>query len=77
VSGLDPVDIDVVIGKDGTPYGSYADCTILETEFVDDFSHKFMNNAMTATRTIVSVNVEQQTWTGIYPIFVLYNGIIV
>lgn len=64
VCGLDPVDVDVVVGEYGAAYGSDADGLVLNAEFVDDFGEYLVNDAVGASGTVVCVRVQEESRAG-------------
>jgi hypothetical protein len=69
VSGLDPVNVDIVVCKNGTSHGSNTDSGVFEAELVKNFGYQFVNDAMAATGAVVSVDVEQQSGAAVGFIF--------
>ena len=60
VGGLNPVDVDVVVCKDGASYGSHADGAVFETQLGYHFGDELVHHAVAAAGAVVGVDVEQQ-----------------
>jgi hypothetical protein len=54
VTGLHVADIEIVIGKDGATHRVHQDCAVLDAKIDYRFGNELVENAVAATRTIVS-----------------------
>ena len=73
MGSLLPVDIQIVIGKDGTTHRRNTHGFLLHAHFLDDLSHEFMYHTMRTTGAVVHVVVVHQCRFLIYQILWCYN----
>ena len=69
MGSLDPVDVDIVVGEDGTSDRSDSHSLVLDAEFVNDFGQNFVNDTVAAPGTVVSVCLDQKPRTRVNFIF--------
>ena len=67
--GFDPVDINVVVSKNGASYGSDTHGAVFETEFVNYLGYEAVYDAVAAAGTIMCVSFGQQTRTACHNVF--------
>ncbi|OAV74911.1 hypothetical protein Barb7_01529 [Bacteroidales bacterium Barb7] len=75
MSRLYPVDVNVVVGKDGATYGGNANHFLLQLHVSDNFGNQFVDDTVTAPRTIVHRIVIHQLRLAVHPILRLYDFI--
>ena len=73
MSGLDPVDVDVVVGEHGTAHRSDAHGFLGHAHLVEQLSHKTVHHAMAAARAVVCMIFCKKPRTGIYLVLRLDN----
>jgi hypothetical protein len=70
---LNPVYIQIIIGKDRTSNGADADGLVCQLHLFNDFRYKFVNHAVAAARTIVHGAVVHQRRLLVNDILGVYN----
>ena len=61
VGSFNPVDVNIIIGEDGTTHRRNAHSAVSESHFFNQFGYEFMNNTVAAARAIVHVIVVHQS----------------
>ena len=69
MTGFNPIDIHIAVGKYGTAYRTDGNGVFLHAHLLDDFSHQFMNYTMAATRAVVHRRLVHQRWFAVDSIF--------
>ena len=69
VSGLKPVDVDVVVGENGATYRRNADSLFLQSHFFDNLGNEFVHNTMATAWAVVHVSVVEKARFLINPVF--------
>ena len=69
MSSLNPVDIDISVGKHGTAHWTDTHCALLHSHLGNDLCHELVHHAVAATRAVVHRRVVDQSRTSIYLVF--------
>ena len=57
MGSLNPVDVDIVVGKHGTSHGGNADCRFFLSDFLEYLGNEFVHDTMAATGAVVHVHI--------------------
>ena len=63
MGGLEDIDIEVIVHKDGTTDGGDANGPFSDVEEIDGLGHQPMSNAVMTAGTEMKRNIYQSLWT--------------